>query len=65
MNIGSFGIIGGDKRQLYLADSIRNDGHIVRLFGFDSLDDGSVDSENNLSDVISMSDALILPLPLS
>lgn len=65
MNIGSFGIIGGDKRQLYLADSIRNDGHIVRLFGFDSLDDGSVDSEKDLSDVISMSDALILPLPLS
>lgn len=65
MSINSFGIIGGDKRQLYLAESLKNDGHTVRIFGFDNLEENTVISEKDLHDIILSSDALILPLPVS
>ena len=33
----SFGIIGGDIRQVYLAEAINDDDFDVRLYGFDKL----------------------------
>ena len=35
--IKTFAVIGGDKRQLYLADSLARDGFRVILGGFDKL----------------------------
>lgn len=61
--IKTFGIIGGDKRQLFLAESLLRDGCGVILAGFDKL---SGQGFGNLSDVKAaalLSDAVILPLP--
>ncbi len=64
MNIRSFGIIGGDSRQLYCAKSIAEDGFTVRVCGFDNCDTKGVPI-NDISSVIKLSDALILPLPMT
>ena len=37
ININSFGVIGGDRRQAALAESIANDGYSVYAWGFDRL----------------------------
>ncbi len=65
LKINSFGIIGGDKRQLYCAHSISNDGYSVLLAGFDNNPDLHKLKNSDTSDVIEHSDALILPLPIS
>ena len=62
-SIKIFGIIGGDKRQLFLAESLLRDGYGVILAGFDKLKGQGF---TNLSDVRAaalFSDAVILPLP--
>lgn len=62
-SIKIFGIIGGDKRQIFLAESLLRDGYGVILAGFDKLKGQGF---NNLSDVRAaalFSDAVILPLP--
>lgn len=62
-DIKAFGIVGGDKRQLFLAKSISDSCHEVILGGFDKL--ASVGSLT-LADVktaIFESDAVIFPLP--
>ena len=50
-----FGIIGGDDRQLYMADYLKNDGHTVCLAGFDDT--------NSAIDVAKSSDIIIFPIP--
>lgn len=65
LNINSFGIIGGDKRQLYCARSMADDGYGVFMTGFDKCDDMHGMINTDLSSVIANSDALILPLPVS
>ena len=37
ININSFGVIGGDRRQAALAESIAKDGYSVYAWGFDHL----------------------------
>ena len=63
--INSFGIIGGDKRQLYCARSIADDGCSVFLSGFDKSDSlmglQNVDAEF----LAQRCEALILPLPVT
>ena len=59
-DINSFGIIGGDKRQLYCGDSIGGDGYSVSYCGFG---DSSGHPVTDLQELIRRSDALILPLP--
>ncbi len=59
--INNFLIIGGDKRQLFVADYFRNIGKNVLTYGLS-------DSNNNnesLSSAVSRSEAIILPLPLT
>lgn len=59
----TFGIIGGDKRQLYLARSIIEDGYGVYVCGFEMSGDTSGLFELSLSGLISKCDNIILPLP--
>lgn len=56
-------VIGGDMRQLTLAQELRGVGYSVSLFGFDS-ESAEVVFENDLSDALN-SDIIILPVPVS
>ncbi len=65
LDINSFGIIGGDKRQLFCARSMADDGYGVFLTGFDNSEDMLGLKNCDISTVINNSDAFILPLPVS
>ena len=59
----TFGIVGGDKRQLYLAQSIKNDGYDVYICGFELSSDTTGLSELPVEKLLKISDNIILPLP--
>ncbi len=59
----SFGIIGGDKRQLYLAKSIEEDGYKVYICGFELSGETCNLQELSLKTLIERCDNIILPLP--
>lgn len=59
----AFGIIGGDKRQLFLAKSISDCCYDVTLGGFDRLTSTSAVEITDIKTAISKSDAIIFPLP--
>ncbi|MBQ5686926.1 MAG: dipicolinate synthase subunit DpsA [Ruminococcus sp.] len=61
--IKTFGIIGGDKRQLFLAQSLLNSGCNVILAGFGKLRDRGFDNLSGVEAAVLYSDAVILPLP--
>ena len=63
--VNSFGIIGGDIRQLYCARGISEDGFGVSVCGFGRCENRMGLSESALDEVLESSDALILPLPIS
>ena len=63
-DINSFGFIGGDKRQLYCARSIADDGYEVSLCGFDKCKDLLGLSCGSIGDAAKC-DALVFPLPLT
>lgn len=59
-----FGIIGGDFRQIHLAEKIFKSNGNVFLFGFDKLNhDFPFTILDNIYEVIDKSDYIILPLP--
>ncbi|MDO4200388.1 MAG: dipicolinate synthase subunit DpsA [Clostridia bacterium] len=59
-----FGIIGGDFRQIHLAEKILMNSNKVFLFGFDKLNnDFSFPALGNIYEVIDKSEYIILPLP--
>lgn len=65
-NINSFGFVGGDKRQLYCAESIAGDGFAVGLYGFDEdklncFPHLKLISKNDIMNY----DAIIFPLPIT
>lgn len=62
-NIKTFGILGGDKRQLFLADSLVKDGCSVILGGFDNLRSVGSISIADIRTALNYSDAIIFPLP--
>lgn len=59
----TFGIIGGDKRQLYLAKSIMDDDYKVYVAGFELSKDTAGLYELPVDKLIELSDNIILPLP--
>lgn len=63
--INSFGIIGGDKRQLYCARSIADDGCNVFVSGFDKADMLMGLKNTDIETVAKRCEALILPLPVT
>lgn len=67
MNINTFGVIGGDKRQLSTARMIALDGYTVCLSCFEKLGKLSDSFGGSLSveETAICSDVIILPLPIS
>ena len=61
--IKTFGIIGGDKRQLFLAKSISDECYDVILGGFDKLESTGALTLTDIKTAIKESDAVIFPLP--
>lgn len=62
-DIKTIGVIGGDKRQLFLADSLSGDGYCVILGGFDRLESLGAVAVTDVQTAVEYSDAVILPLP--
>lgn len=62
-DISSFGIIGGDKRQLFLAKSISDSCYDVYLGGFDKLESKGALVISDIKTAIAQSDVVIFPLP--
>lgn len=62
-DIKSFGIIGGDKRQLFLAKSIYDSGYSVMLGGFDKLQSTGSLVLDDIKAVAAKCDVLIFPVP--
>lgn len=60
---GSFAIIGGDKRQLYCARSLSDDGYAVSLGGFDTVSEMKNIEIASPFEAALMSEVIILPLP--
>jgi len=60
-----FGIIGGDKRIVYLAKSIIKDGYPLYIYGFDLLSEASGLPELPLDTLIELSDNIIFPVPVT
>ncbi|MBR3817784.1 MAG: dipicolinate synthase subunit DpsA [Clostridia bacterium] len=60
--INSFLVIGGDSRQLYVADYLENKGYEVYIYGFDDKNRKCIDKLNCLSNI---TDAVVFPLPVS
>lgn len=62
-DIKTFAVIGGDKRQLFLADSLTRDGFRVILAGFDNLLSIGAITLADIPTAVNYADAVILPLP--
>lgn len=61
---GRFAVIGGDKRQLFLAKAIAKDGFPVVLSYFDQAETGML-PHMPFEEAVSRSDIVILPLPVT
>ena len=59
-----FSIIGGDIRQIYAAKELKKRGYDVYVCGFENLDNQEYKSLD-ITEVISKSDYIILPLPVT
>lgn len=64
-HINNFGVIGGDKRQISMAESISFDGYNVYVSGFENARFKSSIVNRELSDVVKKSECIILPLPVT
>lgn len=62
-DIQTFGIVGGDKRQLFLAKAISDSGCDVALGGFDKLSSVGGLALTDVRTAVFESDAVIFPLP--
>lgn len=65
-NAKTFAIIGGDLRNLKLAEHLAEDGHNVRIFGFKNVDiSEKVKDTVSLEEAIQDSDIIVGPIPCS
>ncbi|CAK7058944.1 dipicolinate synthase subunit DpsA [Tissierella sp.] len=58
-------VLGGDERSIKLAKLLRKDGHNIKLFGFDRLENNTLEISEKLDLVIKESNIIIGPLPCS
>lgn len=65
IDINTFAVLGGDKRQSALAESIAADGYTVYAWGFDHVDLSDSVKKADLQTVISKCTNVILPLPVT
>lgn len=61
----SFGIIGGDSRQIALADSIASDGFTVLADGFEHVEFADQVRKAGLEEIVENCENIILPLPVT
>lgn len=62
---GSFSVLGGDKRQIALADSIAADGYQVYAAGFDHIEFAEEVTKSDLKEAVQQCRNIILPLPVT
>jgi len=60
-----FAVIGGDMRQVKLADLLALDGHSVSVFASDQVRSTQASLAPSLGDCVQGADCIVLPLPLS
>lgn len=65
IDINSFGVLGGDKRQVALAESIASDGYTVYACGFDSIDFIGDVKKAELYETADKCENIVLPLPVT
>ncbi len=65
IDINSFGVLGGDKRQIALAESIASDGYTVYALGFDDVEFSGDVKKSSLDDLLAKCENIILPLPVT
>ena len=63
LDINTFAIIGGDKRQIATAESILDDGYNVYVAGFENLELKKEITKTTIKNAIKKSNYIILPLP--
>ena len=61
----SFGVLGGDRRQIALAESIASDGFAVYAFGFDGVAFSKEVRKAGLAETVERCENIILPLPVT
>ena len=62
-DIDTFAIIGGDKRQVAMAESILSDGYNVCTVGFENIKLKNDIPKTSLKDAVKISDYIVLPVP--
>ncbi|HEX2985962.1 MAG TPA: dipicolinate synthase subunit DpsA [Caproiciproducens sp.] len=65
IDINSFCVLGGDKRQIALAESIAADGYNVYTVGFDQIDFSGDVKKSTLDEAVQKCENIILPLPVT
>lgn len=65
MELNSFGVMGGDQRQIALAESIAADGYTVYACGLDMVGEIKGVRQAALSDLALICDTIVLPLPVT
>lgn len=65
MTDNGFGILGGDGRQIALAESIASDGYTVYAFGFDKAEFSGMVKKAGLLETVAQCENIILPLPVT
>ena len=65
VDINSFGVLGGDKRQIALAESIALDGYTVYVYGFDNIEFSKDVKKAELEEIVIRCENIILPLPVT
>jgi dipicolinate synthase subunit A len=63
ISINTFGVIGGDKRQVAMAESIAGDGYTIYTAGMEQASFSPSVQKASLEETVQNSDFLILPLP--
>ncbi len=63
--IKSFAVIGGDKRQIAVAEGLSNDGYTVYACGFEKINFSDTINQLELEECIARSQLIILPLPFT
>ena len=58
-----FGVLGGDRRQLYLARSLEEDGHTLFLHGLEGLEGAAAFPTLPLEELGRRCPVVVLPLP--
>ncbi len=60
-----FAVIAGDRRNICLAKALRDDGHMVKMYGFSFYDKEVVEEEESLFSAITGADCVIGGIPTS